>query len=88
MEPLIYHDISKEILELEFDDNTTCLNRIKDLSNEATTNEASYIELYTALIQMEEAATRKQIAAYDLDNVKPALVNRLDKTFRIIIDVS
>lgn len=55
------HEIPRDIRSIEFDDETIKLNYLKTIVQEARVYEGSYVEAFTAMIQLEEAASSKSV---------------------------
>lgn len=88
MEQLPIYEIPDDIKNLEFNDDVAQLDKFMAFAKEARYDENSYIEAFTAMIQMEEATNSKRLRIYDLENVKLNLYSRVDQVFQIKFDVS
>lgn len=88
MKQLSAYDIDDDIRSLEFEDNRSKLDVIKNTVQESRTDRAAYLAAFTALIKMEEAAYSKRIADFDLSEVELKLISEKERKFHIQFDVS
>lgn len=88
MKELLTYEIPDDIRSIEFDNNTEKLDYLKSVVQEARTKESSYIDAFTAMIQLEEAANSKFMKKFDIEDVRPDLCSRENQIFRIRFDVN
>lgn len=88
MKDLLTYEIPDDIRSIEFDNNTEKLNYLKSVVQEARTKEISYIDAFTAMIQLEEAANSKFMKKFDIEDVRLDLCSRENQIFRIRFDVN
>lgn len=60
----------------------------KNIVQKARIEENSYIEAFTAMVHMDEAANSKQLEKFDLENIQIELYSRTDEIFSIRFDVN
>lgn len=88
MKDLLTQEIPDDIRKIEFDNNTKKLDYLKSVVQEARIKENSYIEAFTAMVQLEEAAHSKFLKTFDIENVRLELYSRENQIFQIRTDVS
>lgn len=82
------YEIPDDIRSIEFDNDSTKLEYFKSIIQKARTQENSYIEAFTAMIQMEEVANSMSLRTFVIENVQLDLHSREDQIFRIRFDVN
>lgn len=88
MEDLMMFEIPESIRNIECYEEQTKLDDLKRTVQEARDSENAYVEAFTAMIQLEEAAASKHLQMFDLESVKLELHSRKDQVFRLKFDVS
>lgn len=88
MKDLLTHEIPEHIRSIEFDNDTKKLDYLKSVVREARIKENSYIEAFTAMVQLEEAAHSKFLKKFDIENVRLHLYARENQIFQIQINVN
>lgn len=88
MKHLITCPIPEDIRDIESHNDVAKLEYYKSLATTAQTSEDSYIALTKAMIQLEEAANSKQLASFDMNDIKLKLRSDKDKIFEIEFNVS
>lgn len=88
MKHLITCPIPEDIRDIEFHNDVAKLEYYKSLATTAQTSEDSYIALTKAMIQLEEAANSKQLAPFDMNDIKLKLRSDKDEIFEIEFNVS
>lgn len=83
MKDLLTREIPEDIQKIEFDNDTKKLDYLKTVVQEARNNENSYIEAFTAMVQLEEAAHSKFLKTFDIENVPLELHSRENQIFQI-----
>lgn len=77
------YEIPTNIKDLEFEDDASKITAIARNFHNAQTDSMAYIEKFTALIHMEEAANSKHLATFDLKNVQISLHSRPQQTYKV-----
>lgn len=88
MEDLIMFEIPEYIRNIEYNDEQTELDDLKNLVQDARVEENAYVAAFLAMIQLEEAASSKHLQMFDLEAVKLDLHSRKDEIFKLKFDVS
>lgn len=71
------------IQNLEFNGDKSSLSCFEEKIRETRTNQKAYIDAFTALIHMEEAANSTHLTAYDFKYVEIELHSRISKLFKV-----
>lgn len=87
MKDLKTYEIPDDIRSIEFDGNTEKLDYLKSVVKEARLKEKNYIESFTAMVQLEEAAHSKFLKTFDIENVPIDLHSRERQIFQIQFEV-
>lgn len=88
MENFNRYRIPVNIQKLEYHKDTACMDDFEILIAKCRHDETSYIEAFTTMIYMEQAANSAGLRDFNLQNVDISLHSHADRTFKIPYNVS
>lgn len=87
IEPLEAYDLPRKIIRIENEGDKSYFNVLDELMKNSATNASQYVEAYTSLLNLEEAAETLDLERYDQKSLQLVYSNS-GKKFQIRKDVS